>query len=94
MKDKYLLADGTPDTDAISDWAEEYYSSLMRMTEGFFAQANIDDVVASMRNIPFDHLVAKELSGSGEAVVGIAITMVREIAEREVSYIEAYLKLV
>jgi len=92
MKDKFLLADGTPDIPAVSDWAEEYYHTLMRMTEGFYAQADIRDVVDSMRNIPFDQLVARELSGAGENVIGIAITLVREIAEREVSYIEAYLE--
>ncbi len=92
MKDKFLLTEGTPDISAISDWAEEYYHALMRMTEGFYAQADIRDVVNSMRNIPFDQLVARELSGAGETVIGVAITMVREIAEREVSYIEAYLK--
>lgn len=92
MKDKFLLTDGTPDIHAISDWAEEYYHTLMRMTEGFYAQADIRDVVDSMRNIPFDQLVAKELSGAAENVIGMAIKAVQDITEREVSYIEAYLK--
>ncbi|MEQ8202120.1 MAG: hypothetical protein ABRQ24_11950 [Syntrophomonadaceae bacterium] len=92
MKDRFLLAGGSPDMTALSEWAEEYYQSLMRMTDGFFAQADIKDVMESMRNMPFEHLVAKELAGEEESIVGIAVALVREIAEREIKYIQAYLQ--
>lgn len=92
MKDRFLLADGSPDMPALGEWAEGYYQTLMGMADGFFAQADIKDVMESMRNIPFEKLVARELLGAGEDIVGIAVALVREIAQREIEYIKAYLE--
>ncbi|HRY13998.1 MAG TPA: hypothetical protein P5309_10530 [Syntrophomonadaceae bacterium] len=92
MKDRFLLADGSPDMPALKEWAEEYYQTLMGMVNGFYAQADIQDVIESLRNIPFQQLVSQELTDAGETIVGIAITFVKEIAEREIDYIRAYLK--
>lgn len=52
MKDRFLLADGSPDMPALKEWAEEYYQTLMGMVNGFYAQADIQDVIESLRNIP------------------------------------------
>ncbi len=92
MKDKFLLADGTPDTEAIADWAEEYYHSLMNLVNGFYARADMKAVVESMRCIPFNQYVTNELAGASEAVIGMATTLVKEIADREIAYINAYMK--
>jgi len=93
MKDKFLLADGMPDIDAIEEWAEEYYQGLIGMVNGFYAQADMNDVLASMEAIPFDEFVANELSGAREAVITIAQALIKEIANREIEYIKSYLDL-
>ncbi len=92
MKDRFLLPDGSPNMPALNEWAEEYYQTLMGMVNGFYAQADIQDVIASLRNIPFEQFVSQELSDAGETIVGIAVTLVKEIAEREIEYIRAYLE--
>lgn len=92
MKNKFLLADGIPDTAAIADWAEEYYQGLMNLVNGFYARADMKAVLESMSSIPFDQFVARELEGASEEVIGIATTLVKEIADREIEYINAYMK--
>lgn len=92
MKDKFLLTDGSPDMEAIAEWAEEYYQSLMNLVNGFYARADMKAVVESMRSIPFNQYVTNELAGASETVIGIAITLIKEIANREIEYINAYMK--
>jgi hypothetical protein len=38
----------------------------------------------------FDQLVADELAGEDAAIINMAIDKVKEIAAREIAYIEAY----
>ena len=54
MTDGFLLPDGSPDMPALNEWAEEYYQTLMGMVKGFYARAGVQDVVAGLRNIPFE----------------------------------------
>jgi len=93
MKDKFLLADGMPDINAIEEWAEGYYHGLIGMVNGFYAHADMNDVLASMEAIPFEEFVANELNGASEAVITIAKALVKEIANREIEYIRSYLDL-
>lgn len=90
MKDKFLLADGMPDVAAIEEWAEVYYQGLIRMMNGFYARADMSEVLASMKNIPFDDFVAKELTGASGRVIEIARDIIRDIADREIEYIKSY----
>ncbi len=92
MTDGFLLPDGSPDMPALNEWAEEYYQTLMGMVKGFYAQADIQDVIASLRNIPFEQLVSQELTDAGDTIVEIAVRLVKEIAEREIKYIRAYME--
>lgn len=93
MKDRFLLADGMPDIDAIEEWAEGYYHGLIGMVNGFYAQADMNDVLASMEAIPFEEFVAKELNDASEAVIANAQALIKEIADREIEYIKTYLNL-
>ncbi|NLN86720.1 MAG: hypothetical protein GX133_03820 [Syntrophomonadaceae bacterium] len=92
MTDGFLLPDGSPDMPALNEWAKEYYQTLMGMVNGFYAQADIQDVIASLRNIPFEQLVSQELTDAGDTIVEIAVRLVKEIAEREIKYIRAYME--
>jgi hypothetical protein len=90
-KSKFKLIDGAPDLEQIEEWAEDYYTGLLNMMKPLWGLADINDMLNSMAGIPFDKLVTEELAGESEAVIKLAIDQTKQIAAREIRYIQAYM---
>lgn len=88
---KFGLIDGEPDLEQIEEWAEEYYSGLLNMMKPLLARAEINDMLNSLAAIPFEKLVTEALAGESPAVIKLAIDQTKQIAAREISYIQAYM---
>ena len=88
---KFELIDGVPDIDQVEEWAENYYNSILNMMKPFWGLADINDVLKSMAEIPFDKLVTEELAGESAMLIKLAIDQVNQIAAREIESIKAYL---
>ena len=79
-----------PDSEQIEAWAESYYQGLLQMMNGFYAQADMDEVLASMQAIPFHRLATQELDGESPEVIELAMQFINDIAAREIEYMQAY----
>ena len=88
---RFALIAGSPDPDEIEVWAENYFQGLLQMMNGFYARADMKQVLESMQAIPFHRLTTQELDGESAAVMELAIHFINEIAAREIEYLQAYL---
>lgn len=90
MSSRFGLIDGIPDSEQIEAWAESYYQGLLHMMHGFYAQADMDEVLASMQAIPFHLLATQELDRESPEVIELAMQFINDIAAREIEYMQAY----
>jgi len=82
---------GQLDPELVEVWAEAFYQGLMKMMNGFYGRADMAEVLASMRNVPFNLLTARELEGEAAEIIELALDYVNAIAAREIEYLQAYL---
>jgi hypothetical protein len=88
---KFMLKDGVPDLEQIEEWAEDYYNGLLNMMKPLWGLADINDVLKSMAGIPFDKLVTEQLAGESATLIKLVIDQIKQIADREIEYIKAYM---
>jgi hypothetical protein len=90
---RFDLIDGVPDYEQVEAWAEIYFQGLLQMMNGFYAQADMNEVLKSMQAIPFHRLATQELEGESSEVIALAMQFINEMAAREIDYMQAYLGL-
>jgi hypothetical protein len=88
---RFKLVNGVPDSEQIEEWAEEYFQSLLRMMNLFYARTDLPSVLESLEAIKFSQMAAQELVGETAEVIEIAVNIIDEIAAREIEYIKAYM---
>jgi hypothetical protein len=93
MSSRFGLIEGRPDAEEIEAWAESYFQGLVQMMQGFYAQADMDEVLSSMQAIPFHRLATQELDGESPQVIELAMQFINDLAAREIEYMQAYLGL-
>ena len=89
-KSRFALVNGVPDSEQIEEWAESYFQGLVNMMNVFYSRTDMVGVLQSMEAIPFNQMAAKELEDESLEVIEIAMTLIDEIAAREIEYIRAY----
>jgi len=87
---KFALVNGVPDREQIEEWAESYFQGLLTMMNLFYSRTDMSEVLKSMEAIPFNQMAAKELEDESLEVIELAMTLIDEIAAREIEYIRAY----
>ena len=90
VKSRFALVNGVPDSEQIEEWAEGYFQGLINMMNVFYSRTDMAGVLQSMEAIPFNQMAAKELEDESLEVIEIAMTLIDEIAAREIEYIRAY----
>ncbi len=89
-KSRFALVNGVPDSEQIQEWAESYFQGLINMMNCFYSRTDMAGVLQSMEAVPFNQMAAKELEDESLEVIEIAMTLIDEIAAREIEYIRAY----
>jgi hypothetical protein len=82
--------DGKPDEDQVCEWADQFFFNLLNTLNSFYAQVEFKNAGERLRSVPFDKLVAEQLTGESDEVLGIAIGRVRELLDNEVEFLDAY----
>jgi hypothetical protein len=87
---KFDFVDGKIDEDQIQLWCEEFFFNMLNLLNAFFSHVDIKDAAERMSLIPFDQLVCDQLQDESEEVRAIASKRIMELAEIEISHLEAY----
>lgn len=87
---KFDHIDGRPDEEQVLAWSEQFFFNLLNVLNAFFSNVDIKDAAERMSLIPFDQLVLEQLEDESEEIRAIATARVIELAEMEVSYLQAY----
>ncbi|MGE5372825.1 MAG: hypothetical protein ACM3QZ_12620 [Solirubrobacterales bacterium] len=92
MIKNYRFSDlqGTINHDALEEWAESYFQSLMGLLNTFFNKVDPAVVAERLEAVPVEDLVKEQLEDELEPVQARAIELVRELLADEVDYYKAY----
>lgn len=92
IESRFNLIDGEPDPEQLEIWAEGFFQGLLKMMNGFYARADMQEVLASMQAAPFERLATQELAGESPEVIDMAVGFIQMIAQREIEYLQLYLE--
>jgi regulator of sirC expression with transglutaminase-like and TPR domain len=89
---KFNFTNGIMDEEQIENWVEAYFSRLMTLFNGFFAQIDAAEAVSRISIIPFEKLLREELEGESLEVVEIAVAKLKKLAAEELEIMKGYLE--
>lgn len=89
---KFDSVNGVPDEKQVTEWTEAFFANTLSVLNSFFAHVSVAEAVERMEYVPFDQLVTEALEGESEAVLKIAVEVIKEKAEMELEFMRAYLE--
>lgn len=82
--------EGESVVDQVEEWADSFFFNLMNIMNVFFTQISIEETIIRLKSIDFAALALEQLENEPENIKTIAVARMRELAETEISFIEAY----
>ncbi|HWP97371.1 MAG TPA: hypothetical protein VN426_11045 [Syntrophomonadaceae bacterium] len=90
QENRFEMIDGDSVADQAEEWADTFFFNLMNIINVFFAQISIEETIIRLKSIDFAALALDQLENEPEEIKTIALARVSELAETEISFIEAY----
>lgn len=84
---------GVPSEELVEQWTEEFFGQLMYIFNGFFTQVDLKETAERIAGVPFESLLLEKLIGESDEVKLIALRRIRELADAEIEYLQAYLEI-
>lgn len=87
---QFDLEDDDLDEEQVEQWVEQFFTGLLNMLNGFYAQLDLRETLERLKTIPFEDLVLEQLIGESDEVKLIAIRHIRALANQEMAYLGEY----
>lgn len=84
---------GVPSEELVEQWTEEFFGQLMYIFNGFFTQVDLKETAERIAGIPFESLLLEKLIGESDEIKLTALRRIRELADAEIEYLQAYLEI-
>jgi hypothetical protein len=91
QENRFEFIDGEPVAEQVEEWADSFFFNLMSVMNVFFAKISLEETVSRLRCIDFGALILEQLENEPDKIRAIAIARISELAETEISLMEAYI---
>jgi len=74
----------------VEEWTQQFFFNLMNTLNGFFSTIPVEETLERLKCINFANLALEQLEDESEFIKSLAAAKIQELAQIEISYMEAY----